>query len=397
MAQISLRDLGQKYKLDVGYDEAADLASIFNPSTGKYVSFKSGSPEAAKYGLSYQDGRHYTDFDNPTLKSALGITDQPTPQNQYGTQMSDILTKLSSGINKPFSYNPKNDPAYQSAVREAGRQAKTASGRAMEELNSRGILNSTVTSDRLGQIEQESVAGVNDRILPQLMNQAYSRYQDSLSNMTNLANIYQGLESQAYDRERQAEADRLTAQNAEVEREQAKLDNAWGRVKQLGYVDNAASVILGIPVGTRSFDAQKSYDDRQSRLQIAREQISGAMARTQASNAASMARTRYTQGQINSRQNNDMTEQEVNNLALQMAKADPRLADENNVPDGVNFFTLNQLLDAYKTQLTEDTGGDTGGEDVQSMIDQARANGYSDPEIADSLREDGIDPAEYGL
>ncbi|TBL76257.1 hypothetical protein [Paenibacillus thalictri] len=48
-----------------------------------------------------------------------------------------------------FSYNADSDPQYQAALRNAQRNAQVAGQAAQEELNSRGILNSTVTSDRL--------------------------------------------------------------------------------------------------------------------------------------------------------------------------------------------------------------------------------------------------------
>jgi hypothetical protein len=41
--------------------------------------------------------------------------------------------------------------------------------------------------------------------------------------------------------------------------------------------------------------------------------------------------------------------------ATELAKADPRLANADHPADGVNYFSLNQLLDAYMTQLAYST------------------------------------------
>jgi hypothetical protein len=58
-------------------------------------------------------------------------------------------------------YDPSSDPVYQSMMQLATKQADKAGLDTMEEMNSRGILNSTVTSDRVGQIKQ----GASDAVL----------------------------------------------------------------------------------------------------------------------------------------------------------------------------------------------------------------------------------------
>lgn len=311
----------------------------------------------------------------------------------YQSEMQSIMEQLQKKVNEPFSYNPETDPQYNALVNSATQTV-------MENMNARGILSSTVTRDQVAQ----AIAP----IISQLMQQAYTRHQGNISNLMDLFSRAQSMENTAYQRrqqaeetaytrQRQAQLDQLAAEKQALEVAKAEIKNALDRVKTIGYVDNAASVVLGIPVGTLSWEAQKFAQQELNKLEMKQMEIDGAMQRVQVQQAGAMSRTQYTQGQINARQNNDMTEQEINNLALQMAKADSRLADEYNAPDGANYFTLNQLIDAYKRQLTGDTDESEGGEDIQSLIEQARANGYSDAEIADSLRGDGIDPSEYGL
>lgn len=126
---------------------------------------------------------------NDNLSRAL--LNYNTTQNE--TKVNDILGKLETNSQTPispfqptvqapdrgqFAYNPDSDPQYQAALRRAQDNAASAGKAAQEELNARGILNSTVTSDRLGQIQQSEVGKVTDTVLPQLMQQAYQRFND---------------------------------------------------------------------------------------------------------------------------------------------------------------------------------------------------------------------------
>jgi hypothetical protein len=96
--------------------------------------------------------------------------------------------------NAPFQYNAQSDPSYQAALREAQRNTQTAAGNTASLMNSRGILDSTITADRTGQQAQQEYGHVSDTILPQLMQQAYGRYQDQNNNdyRNQLANYQAG-------------------------------------------------------------------------------------------------------------------------------------------------------------------------------------------------------------
>jgi len=70
---------------------------------------------------------------------------------------------------------------------------------------------------------------------------------------------------------------------------------------------------------------------------------------------------------------------------------DPRLwMGDDDPPEG--SWSLNDLINAYMKTL-----GGGGGDDTASLIQQARANGWSDDEIRQALRSEGKDPAKYGL
>jgi LysM repeat protein len=105
----------------------------------------------------------------------------------------DVLWEQASGYKGQIdalmkqgpNYNVENDPVYQSMVEMAKKQAASASVSAMEDMNDRGILNSTVTSDRLGQIQQGAMDQVTAAI-PELEAQAYGRHMDKIESLYNM-------------------------------------------------------------------------------------------------------------------------------------------------------------------------------------------------------------------
>ena len=218
------------------------------------------------------------------FKVAPAVPAAPTQQQTYQTGVNDILTQLKQKVSGPQDVTAS--PYYQSSLKAAQQGADTASRQAMETLNTRGILNSTIAGDRVAQIQQQNMT----QTIPALIEKAYKMQEGEFGNLLNMLNAYSGLENQQYSRDRQAELDKITIEDKKLAQEQKKLSDAWNRVKNLGYVDNIASISLGIPVGTSSYEAQKDVQDRQSRLDIAREQISGAMERARLSESGAMQR-----------------------------------------------------------------------------------------------------------
>lgn len=128
--------------------------------------------------------------------------------NNIASNRTDQLNKTTDSIGQkvnstpfefkqttaPFQYNADSDPAYQAALRQAQRNTQTAAGNTAAAMNSRGIMDSTITADRTGQQAQQEYGRVSDTILPQLMQQAYTKYQDQNNNdyRNQLANYQSG-------------------------------------------------------------------------------------------------------------------------------------------------------------------------------------------------------------
>jgi hypothetical protein len=107
--------------------------------------------------------------------------------NDLWNQASGYKGQIDDMMKTGFSYDPSTDASYKALSQLATKQAKVASGEAMETMNDRGILNSTVTGDRLGQIEQTAQDAVIAQI-PQLKQASYGQYMDKLSTLNNLWN-----------------------------------------------------------------------------------------------------------------------------------------------------------------------------------------------------------------
>lgn len=208
-----------------------------------------------------QNGRSYAD------RSAVDQALQNAGINAPVQQQNDLLRQLVERTSQPFAYNPETDPAYQAAVKQAQSGAKLASRGAMEDLNARGILNSSITADNVAQIQQDAMGRVNAEILPQLMSQAYAREQQQTGNLFNLFGAYSDIDQRNYQRWADGEARKIQQDQIRIANEQRSLENAWNRTVSLGYVDNEASKVLGIPAGTPTFQAKNAADERKARLQ----------------------------------------------------------------------------------------------------------------------------------
>jgi len=143
-------------------------------------------------------------------------------QSQLGSLSNDYynLYNKKSTANTVSSGNPMldiigSDPEAAAMYNQALLAAKTGSKNAMETLNTRGILNSSVTSDAVTGLEQEAMTNV-------------------------LSQLY----------------------NLEYQKKQQEVTNAFNRLNTLGYADNEVAKVLGITVGTPS----ASYNLSQAQL-----------------------------------------------------------------------------------------------------------------------------------
>lgn len=182
-----------------------------------------------------------------------------------------------------FNYDPKSDPVYQAALASARANAQNAGGDAMADLNKRGILDSTITSDRVAGISADAVSQVDSNLLPQLSQQAYQRFQDDRTRQDSLkyqddqlaiqkgqlTGVYDSPEMQSlYDEVLQAKQDYANATTPEA-RDAAHQRAEVARSKLTGLNANAglvgSDVALGAAQGNQSkfgvqTQASKEFD-----------------------------------------------------------------------------------------------------------------------------------------
>jgi hypothetical protein len=134
------------------------------------------------------------------INTAIGP--QPSAQqqqfNEYQKKQMELMNRFEGMMNQPTTYNPEADPRYQAYKKLYEKQAGVASQNAMETFNDRGILNSTVTSDRLGQIQQDAQQNALAAI-PDFYAQDQQAQQDRLRNTADLIGMFGDQAKSAYD------------------------------------------------------------------------------------------------------------------------------------------------------------------------------------------------------
>lgn len=139
----------------------------------------------------------------PTAQASQAAAPSNTSQ---GSELMSLMRQIAMRDSTPFSYDPNNDPAYQAALKRASANIDQGNAAAQAEMNRRGILNSTITSDRMSEIAANEMGRVETDVLPSLMQQAYQQYlnkqaqeQQQFANMGNLAQMYFGEDQRGID------------------------------------------------------------------------------------------------------------------------------------------------------------------------------------------------------
>lgn len=130
----------------------------------------------------------------------------PKTNTAQSTELTDLMKAYVTKQATPFSYDEKSDPAYQAALTRAQANINDGNAQVQAENNRRGILNSTITTDRGSEIAAEQMGNVETTIVPQLMSQAYQRYADQqnqeqqqFANQGSLAQMYTAEDQRGID------------------------------------------------------------------------------------------------------------------------------------------------------------------------------------------------------
>ncbi|WP_342440024.1 hypothetical protein NSS79_15460 [Paenibacillus sp. FSL L8-0436] len=148
-----------------------------------------------------------------TAASASPVTTAPVSAQaavrtttDQSSELMDLMKAYATKQATPFSYDVKSDPAYQAALQRAQAGIQTGNAQVQAENNRRGILNSTITTDRGSEIAAEKMGEVETTVVPQLMQQAYQRYADQqnqeqqqFANLGSLSQMYTNEDQRGID------------------------------------------------------------------------------------------------------------------------------------------------------------------------------------------------------
>ena len=179
-------------------------------------------------------------------------------QSAYADSINSLISEVLSRVESGFNYDPSKDNALQMA-------AEYAANATMENMISSGILNSSMTAER--------VARVVSNLIPQYEQLAYTRWTDALGQLADTAQLVMNYDSQQFEYWKDAKDREFEEKQFEYQKQQKELENAWKRVDELGYVDNEAAAILGVPAGTLSGEARLAKEEREFELAKMREQL----------------------------------------------------------------------------------------------------------------------------
>lgn len=178
-------------------------------------------------------------------------------QSAYADTVNGLISEMLTQMKNGFSYDPTQDNALKMA-------SEYAANSTLQNLAGSGVLNSSSTAERVARIVSE--------LIPTYEEKAHNRWTEYLGQLADTAQIVMNFDSQQFEYWKDAKDRDFKEKEFEYQKQQDKLENAWKRVDELGYVDNEASTILGVAVGTLSGEARQAKEQREFELQKMREQ-----------------------------------------------------------------------------------------------------------------------------
>ena len=178
-------------------------------------------------------------------------------QSSYANTINSLLSEMITQLENGFTYDPNKDNALKVATEYAANST-------MQSLAGSGVLNSSATAERVARVVSE--------LVPQYEQLAYTRWTDYIGQLSDTAQLVMNYDSQQFEYWKDAKDREFQNKQFEYQKQQDALENAWKRVDELGYVDNNASAILGVPVGTLSGEARLAKEQREFELAKMREQ-----------------------------------------------------------------------------------------------------------------------------
>ena len=185
---VNIRDWAKKKGInenDIVYDAATKRIKVKGVDYGKgtptYTKQMTANrpsdmttyyaPNTVQSGTKFDEEVLDDTFDRGNLLDAT--KKQQTAQNNY---MNTLTKGYTPGV---FKYDQKKDSAYQTAITNAQQNIRNAQTQNLGDMQRRGLLNSSIATDRANQISADEMARVDTQIAPQLEERAYNRFMQS--------------------------------------------------------------------------------------------------------------------------------------------------------------------------------------------------------------------------
>ena len=158
----------------------------------------------------------------------------------YMQGINDITNGILSLLGQygNFQYDPYSDPALQMAQGYATSAIK-------EQMNSTGMYYSSMT--------QSAITKAINELIPVYEQMAKDEILQNINLLQSTASYLLNLEKAQFD----MWASQIELKFSKNQERREEIKHAWDRVNNLGYVDNEASLVLGVDVGTLSPDIRK--------------------------------------------------------------------------------------------------------------------------------------------
>lgn len=131
----------------------------------------------------YKASQNPANVQQPTYNQQPSYNQQPATQPNNNDQIAQMLQAISSyGQNQP-AFDPYNSAAYKAAQAQSQRQTDEAQRQSRENLNRRGIFDSSLTSSQANQIAQKGNEYLMTQVLPQIQAQEEARKQQEFQNL----------------------------------------------------------------------------------------------------------------------------------------------------------------------------------------------------------------------
>ncbi|MEK8128348.1 hypothetical protein WMW72_10580 [Paenibacillus filicis] len=256
---------------DIGYDGSGPSGRV----TLQGRTFDYATPDS--------DGMVRGTYDS--MNKALNNFRQQGLQNNFN-QTSDQIRQAAQAAARqfkapePFKYDQNSDPAYQAALNTARANITQQQADTNARLRAGGQGKSSYSETVANQIGAKEMARVSDTVLPQLINQAYQRYQDSANRdlalqqanygaeQDRIANLAKSYAQQFGQYQQQFDNDRAIGRDAAADKSanwQAYLQSA-GLTGNLGSGPKVDWSLLGGNDGARTLQGQEFDASQQNAL-----------------------------------------------------------------------------------------------------------------------------------